>query len=103
VHGFSFEILSRAFRVTSYNPLMTRVIIYSKPGCHLCEEAKAAIQAAGCGEEYVLEEVNIETDPELLRRYRFEIPVITIDGVEAFKNRVSSEEFKKAIRSAKNS
>ena len=77
---------------------MVRVIIYSKPGCHLCEEAKAAIQAAGCDEEYAFEEINIETDPDLLRRYRFEIPVITIDGVEVFKNRVSSEEFKKAIR-----
>lgn len=82
---------------------MTRVIIYSKPGCHLCEEAKAAIEAAGCAEEYALEEINIETDPDLLRRYRFEIPVITIDGVEVLSNRVSSEEFKKAIRAAKTS
>ena len=80
---------------------MTRVIIYSKPGCHLCEEAKAEIQAAGCEEEYALEEINIETDPDRLRRYRFEIPVITIDGVEVFKSRVSSEEFREAIRSAK--
>ena len=82
---------------------MTRVIIYSKPGCHLCEEAKAAIQAAGCDEEYALEEINIETDPELLRRYRFEIPVITINGVEVFKSRVSSEEFREVVRSAKSS
>ena len=82
---------------------MTRVIIYSKPGCHLCDDAKTAIQAAGCDEEYGLEEINIETDPDLLRRYRFEIPVITIDGVEVFSNRVSPEEFKKAIRAAKNS
>lgn len=80
---------------------MTRVIIYSKPGCHLCEEAKAEIQAAGSEEEYALEEINIETDPDLLRRYRFEIPVITIDGVEVFKSRVSPEEFREAIRSAK--
>jgi len=82
---------------------MTRVVIYSKPGCHLCDEAKAAIQAAGCDEEYALEEINIETDPVLLDRYRFEIPVITIDGVEAFRNRVGSEEFTKAILAAKNS
>ncbi len=80
---------------------MTKVVIYSKPGCHLCEEAKAAIEAAGCEEEYALEEINIETDPDLLRRYRFEIPVITIDGVEAFRNRVSSEEFREAIQAAK--
>ena len=78
---------------------MTKVVLYSKLGCHLCEEAKAAIAAAGC-EGYSLEEINIETDPDLLRRYRFEIPVITIDGVEAFRNRVSSEEFRAAIRAA---
>jgi glutaredoxin len=79
---------------------MMRVIIYSRPGCHLCEEAKTAIQAAGCHGQYELEEVNIETDPDLLRRYGFEIPVITIDGVEAFRNRVGSEEFRRAIRAA---
>ena len=79
---------------------MTRVIIYSRPGCHLCEEAKTAIQAAGCDGQYELEEVNIESDPDLLRQYRFEIPVITIDGVEAFRHRLSSEEFREAIRAA---
>ena len=82
---------------------MTRVVIYSKPECHLCDEAKAAIQASGCDEEYTLEEINIESDPVLLDRYRFEIPVITIDGLEAFRNRVSSEEFRKAIRAAQKS
>ena len=77
---------------------MTKVVIYSKSGCHLCDEAKAAIQAAGCEGQYTLEEVNIESDPELLRRYRFEIPVITLDGVEAFRHRLSSEEFREALR-----
>lgn len=79
---------------------MIKVVIYSKPGCHLCEEAKAAIAAADCN-EYSLEEINIETNPDLLQRYRFEIPVVTLDGVEAFRNRVSSEEFRAAIRAAK--
>lgn len=79
---------------------MIKVVIYSKPGCHLCEEAKAAMQSAGCGDLFNLEEVNIETDPDLGRRYRYEIPVITIDGVEAFRHRVSSEEFRKALLTA---
>lgn len=79
---------------------MIKVVIYSKPGCHLCEEAKAAMQSAGCGDLFNLEEVNIETDPDLRGRYRYEIPVITIDGVEAFRHRVSSEEFRKALLTA---
>ena len=79
---------------------MISVVIYSKPGCHLCEEAKAAIHASDCDGEYELEEVNIETDSELLRRYRYEIPVIMIDGMEAFRHQLNSEEFKAAIRKA---
>jgi glutaredoxin len=78
---------------------MTKVVIYSKPGCHLCDEAKAAIKAAGCAGLFTLEEINIETDPELLRRYRFEIPVVTIDGTERFRHRLSSEEFRDALQS----
>ena len=76
---------------------MTKVVIYSKPDCHLCEEAKVVIKAACCCTQFTLEEVNIEDDPELKRRYRYDIPVITINGVEAFRHRVSAEEFRKAM------
>ena len=77
---------------------MTKVVIYSKPECHLCDEAKAAMQAAGCEGEYTLEEVNIESDPDLRRLYRYDIPVVTLDGVEAFRHRVSPEEFRDALQ-----
>jgi glutaredoxin len=80
---------------------MTKVVIYSNPGCHLCEVAKAAIQAAGCEGQYTLAEINIESDPDLLRRYRYDIPVITFDGVEAFRHRLSAEEFREALRAAR--
>jgi len=72
----------------------SRIILYTKPGCHLCEEMKHEMGHAQGGDLYTLEEVNIETDPDLLRRYRFEIPVLEIDGVEAFKGRLRAEEFK---------
>ena len=72
----------------------SRIILYTKPGCHLCEEMKHEMVRAQCGDLYTLEEVNIETDPDLLRRYRFEIPVLKIDGVAAFKGRLRAEEFK---------
>jgi len=41
--------------------------------------------------------VNIENDPELLERYKHDIPVITFNGVEAFRHRVNSEEFRRRI------
>jgi glutaredoxin len=77
-----------------------RVIIYSRPGCHLCEEAKQAIAAAECLDEYTLEEINIESDADLLKRYRYDIPVVMINGVEAFRHRLTSKAFRDRLRTA---
>ena len=77
------------------------VIIYSRPGCHLCEEAKAAIKTAGCDDQFTLEEINIESDDELLRKYKYDIPVITIDGLESFIHRLTPEEFRQKISATK--
>ena len=74
------------------------VIIYSRPGCHLCDEAKAAILNAGCSDQFVLEEINIESDDELLRKYKYDIPVIAINGVESFIHRVDPSEFRTRIK-----
>jgi hypothetical protein len=71
----------------------SKVILYTRPGCHLCKEMKEEILAADCAEFYTLEEIDIETDPALLQRYRNDIPVLSIDGVETFKHRVRPEEF----------
>ena len=73
------------------------VIIYSRPGCHLCDEAKAAIRNAGCDESFVLEEIDIESDHELLKKYQYDIPVVMIDGIEAFRHRVNAAEFCRKI------
>ena len=73
------------------------VVIYSRPGCHLCDEAKAAIENSQCSDRYTLEEVNIESDDELLNKYKYDIPVVTIDGEEAFRHRVDPREFKTRV------
>ena len=77
-----------------------QVVIYSRPGCHLCDEAKAAILSAGCSDQFVLEEINIESDEGLLRKYKYDIPVITINGVESFIHRVDPDEFSHRLQSA---
>jgi glutaredoxin len=79
-------------------PEKTRVVIYSRPACHLCDEAKKAIESAQCKGEYTLDEVNIESDPDLLRAYQYDIPVITINGVEAFRHRLTAQEFRLRIQ-----
>ena len=76
-----------------------QVIIYSKPGCHLCDEAKEAILAAGCNDQITLTEINIESDPELMSKYRHDIPVISINGVDTFMHRVDPLEFRAKILS----
>ena len=74
------------------------VIIYTRPGCHLCEEAKAAILSAGASEEFDLREVNIDDDPDALQQYQHEIPVVFINGVKVFKHKVDPREFRKKLR-----
>ena len=74
------------------------VIIYSRPGCHLCDDAKAAILSAGCNDQIVLEEINIESSDELLNKYRYDIPVIMIEGIESFIHRVDPDEFRTRIK-----
>ena len=71
-----------------------QVIIYSRPGCHLCDEAKAAIENSQCSSYYSLEEVNIESDDDLLKKYKYDIPVIVIHREEAFRHRVDPAVFK---------
>ena len=74
------------------------VILYTRPGCHLCEEAKASIHAARCDDELTLEEINIDLDPELRERYGDQIPVVFINQTKAFKHHVDPREFKRKLR-----
>ena len=74
------------------------VIVYSRPGCHLCDDAKDAILGSSLRDHFSFEEVNIESDGELLRKYKYDIPVVTIDEVEAFRHRVNAAEFKRLIQ-----
>ncbi len=57
-----------------------RLTIYGRPGCHLCDDARAVLDRVG--EPY--DEVDIETDDDLLKRYLERIPVVVLDGEELF-------------------
>ncbi len=75
-----------------------QVVIYTRRGCHLCEIAKSVMKSAGRETEYELAEVDIDSDPQLLDRYKNDIPVITINGVEAFRHRLSAASFSEALK-----
>jgi glutaredoxin len=74
------------------------VTIYSRPGCHICEEAKEVILKSGCEADFALEEINIDEDAELYERHKYDIPVVLINGVKVFKHRVDPREFRKKFR-----
>ncbi|MEX0938862.1 MAG: glutaredoxin family protein [Pirellulales bacterium] len=59
--------------------------LYTRPGCHLCDEARAELERQG----FQVEAVEIDPDPELVERYGDCIPVVVIDGKERFRGRVS--------------
>jgi glutaredoxin len=77
-----------------------QVTLYTRPGCHLCEEAKRAMLAARCEALYALREINIDLDPELVRRYGWDIPVVLINGVETFRHRLAPSAFERELRRA---
>jgi glutaredoxin len=81
---------------------MAHVTLYTRSGCHLCEQAKNEMLAAGCTDHYTLEEIDIDADPSLRARYGFEIPVVTINGVVAFKYCLTAAEFKRQLRQISN-
>jgi glutaredoxin len=61
------------------------VVLYSRPGCHLCDEARAVLDAERARTPFELDEIDIETDDELVKEYGIRIPVVVIDGVERFE------------------
>jgi thiol-disulfide isomerase/thioredoxin len=67
--------------------------LYSRPGCHLCDEMKVVVQRAArsASEPVTIEVVDISTDPELETRYGLEIPVLLMDGRKVAKYRVTEE------------
>jgi glutaredoxin len=75
-----------------------QVDIYSRPGCHLCDEAKEAIERVRLRHPFGIRVINIEDDPELVRTYGMEIPVVFINGSKAFKYRVDERELEKKVK-----
>jgi glutaredoxin len=61
------------------------VTLYSRPGCHLCEEAREALERVRTQAPFELDEIDIETDDALHARYLERIPVVAVDGEELFQ------------------
>jgi len=75
-----------------------QIEVYSRPGCHLCDEAKTAIERVQSRFNFALRIINIETDPELEKAYGEQIPVVFINGNKAFKYRVDEVELEEKVK-----
>ena len=62
-----------------------KITLYGKAGCCLCDEAKAAVAEVREEIPFDLEEVDVSVDPRLNREYGERIPVVEVDGEEAFE------------------
>jgi hypothetical protein len=73
---------------------MSRVVVFTAPGCHLCGPVIEAVRAV-CAEDF--EVVDITSDPELERRYREWIPVVKVDGVERFRYELTEDDLRDVL------
>ena len=74
---------------------MSRLVLYGRPGCHLCDDAREALRRVG----HPFAEIDIERDDDLLKRYLERIPVITLDGVELYDFFVDEEDLRTRVGS----
>ena len=66
-----------------------RLELYSRPGCHLCDDLRVLCERLSGEFPLQLTEVNIEIDPGLLARYGQEVPVLFVNGRKAVKYRTT--------------
>jgi glutaredoxin len=76
------------------------VTLYSRPGCHLCEEAKTAIAPLLKEFGARLREVNIDEDPRLRELYTNDVPVVFLGSRKVAKHRLDVDQFRKQLEQA---
>ena len=76
---------------------MTEVVLYGKAGCHLCDDARAVVLDVRGRRRFELTEVDVSLDPVLNARYGERIPVVVVDGVEAFELGLSAPELERVL------
>jgi len=70
-----------------------RLTLYSRPGCHLCDEARAALERIG----EPFDEIDIDSDDELFKRYLERIPVVALDGEELYDFFVDEQDLRRRV------
>ena len=74
------------------------LVLYGRPGCHLCDDARAVLERVRAAHPFRLREVDIEADAGLLKRYLERIPVVSLDGEELFDLFVDEEALRRRLQ-----
>lgn len=80
---------------------MPRLTFFTRDGCPLCTEARGVLERVRTRVDFDYEEVDITQDPEWFQEYKWDIPVVHIDGEFAFKHRLDAEELQAALQQAR--
>jgi glutaredoxin len=73
------------------------IVLYAKAGCHLCDDARTHLEDLAADFHFTFDEVDIRRDPAIFERYRYRIPVITVDGVERLEGRIEADEIRALV------
>ncbi len=76
---------------------MREVALYGRPGCHLCDDARAVLERVRAELPFALVERDIEQDDALFKAYLERIPVVTLDGEELFELFVDEGELRRRL------
>ena len=76
---------------------MRTVTLYGRPDCHLCDEARAALERVRATHPFRFVERDIEADDVLFKRYLERIPVVAVDGEELFDFFVDEERLRRTL------
>lgn len=77
-----------------------RVVLYGKPGCHLCEDMHTLVAAQLKGTGVAVTEMDITRDLALFERLRHDVPVLEIDGREVARHRIDEAALRSALEAA---
>jgi glutaredoxin len=71
--------------------------LYGRPGCHLCDDARAVLERVRAQAPFALREIDIEQDEALFKRYLERIPVVCLDGEELFELEVDEAALRRRL------
>jgi glutaredoxin len=93
------SIRDRIYRLSGLNSRRSNhdVVLYGKPGCHLCEDVRELLGRLEGRYAFTLDEIDIRSDPALFRRYDIRIPVLVIDGQRELDAPIKEQQLRKLL------